>query len=117
MQRIRVLGVQAANGIYTADDRGLIQVEVSQLVDEVNRIASQAQFNTMDLFKGDFARGAKGSMWFHMGPNQFQREKVFIGTMTAQALRLIENDQPRSLSTAQKANDIIGIVDEALDKI
>jgi flagellin len=45
IQRIRVLAVQAANGIYTPEDRQLIQVEVSELVDEVDRIASQAEFN------------------------------------------------------------------------
>src|SRR5208283_4548204 len=45
LQRIRVLAVQSSNGIYTQEDRQLIQVEVSALVDEVDRIASQAEFN------------------------------------------------------------------------
>ena len=45
LQRIRVLAVQSSNGIYTNEDRQLIQVEVSALVDEVDRIASQAEFN------------------------------------------------------------------------
>src|SRR5210317_967280 len=39
LQRTRELAVQAANGIYTADDRSAIQLEVSQLVDEINRIS------------------------------------------------------------------------------
>ena len=43
LQRIRVLAVQSSNGIYSLEDRQLIQVEVSQLVDEVDRIASQAE--------------------------------------------------------------------------
>jgi len=42
MHRIRELAVQSANGIYSDEDRTQIQVEVSQLVDEVNRIASHA---------------------------------------------------------------------------
>ena len=45
LQRIRELSVQSANGIYTEEDRMQIQVEVSQLVDEIDRIASHAQFN------------------------------------------------------------------------
>eukprot|EP00494_Astrolonche_serrata_P013235 UN13352 len=45
MQRVRVLAIQSANGIYTNEDRSMIQVEVSQLIDEVDRIASQAEFN------------------------------------------------------------------------
>ena len=52
LQRIRVLAVQSANGIYTAEDRQMIQVEVSQLIDEVDRIASQAEFNKMSLLQG-----------------------------------------------------------------
>ena len=50
LHRLRTLSVQAANGIYTDEDRMQIQVEVSQLVDEINRIASHAQFNGMNTF-------------------------------------------------------------------
>jgi len=120
LQRIRVLSVQSSNGIYTSEDRQLIQVEVSALVDEVDRIASQAEFNRFTLLQGEFARGsAKGSMWFHMGPNMHQRERVYIQTMTAKALKLKAQDGSltASLSTAAKANDTIGMVDEALQKI
>ncbi|MEJ5190177.1 MAG: flagellin, partial [Breznakiellaceae bacterium] len=49
IQRLRELAVQAANGIYTDEDRMQIQVEVSQLVDEIDRIASHAQFNGMNM--------------------------------------------------------------------
>lgn len=120
IQRIRTLAVQASNGIYTAQDRQLIQVEVSSLVDEVDRIASQAQFNRFDLLKGDFARASStGSMWFHIGPNMHQRERVFIGTMTARSLNLKAQDGSimASLSTAGKANDTIGLADAALQSI
>jgi len=41
LHRVRELAVQSSNGIYTAEDRMQIQVEVSQLVDEINRIASE----------------------------------------------------------------------------
>lgn len=58
IQRIRVLAIQSSNGIYSAEDRQMIQVEVSQLVDEIDRIASQAEFNKMALLQGDFARGS-----------------------------------------------------------
>jgi len=49
LQRIRELAVQSANGIYSEDDRMQIQVEVEQLVDEIDRIASHAQFNGMNI--------------------------------------------------------------------
>jgi len=119
IQRIRVLSIQTSNGIYTPEDRQLVQVEVSALVDEVDRMASQAEFNKFKLFEGAFARGSKiSSMWFHMGPNQNQRERFFIGTMTAKALKLIGADnKPISISTPGKANDVIALADNALTKI
>ena len=90
LQRIRELAVQSANGIYTDEDRMQIQVEVSQLVAEVDRIASQAQFNGMNMLTGAFARdSAVGRvMQFQIGANVDQNEQVFIGTMTAQSLGL-----------------------------
>lgn len=119
IQRIRVLAVQSSNGIYTAEDRQMIQVEVSQLIDEVDRIASQAEFNKMNLFQGDFARGSRiSSMWFHIGPNQHQRERVYIQTMTSRSLNLKRYDGSLlTLSTAEFANDAIGILDAALYRI
>ena len=120
LQRIRTLAVQASNGIYTNEDRQLIQVEVSALVDEVDRIASQAEFNKFKLLLGEFSRtNPKASMWFHMGANMHQRERVYIGTMTSEGLRLKERTGEflASLSTAEKANRTIGVIDNAIHKI
>ncbi len=114
LQRVRVLAVQSANGIYTKEDRTLLQVEVSQMIDEVNRMSSQAEFNRFKIMLGDFARDSKtGSMWFHMGPNQNQRERAYVATMTAKALGI---DQV-SLTSVGRANDAIGLVDAALTKL
>ena len=93
VQRIRELAVQSSNGIYSDEDRMQIQVEVSQLVAEVDRIASQAQFNGMNMLTGRFAQATgenvpTASMWLHIGANMDQRMSVYIGTMTAQALGL-----------------------------
>jgi len=119
--RIRELAIQAANGIYSAEDRMQIQVEVSQLVDEIDRIASHAQFNGMNMLTGRFANFTglnvpTASMWFHIGANMDQRERVYIGTMTATALGLREfgNDAFISISTPDQANRNIGLLDEAL---
>ncbi len=120
LQRIRVLAVQSSNGIYTQEDRQLIQVEVSALIDEVDRIASQAEFNKFKLLLGDYSRtNPKGSMWFHIGANMHQRERVFIGTMTSQGLNLKEKTGRflANLSTADGANRTIGVIDDALHKI
>ena len=120
LQRIRVLAVQSSNGIYSDDDRQLIQVEVSALVDEVDRIASQAEFNKFKLLLGDFSKtNFKSSMWFHMGANMNQRERVYIVTMTAQGLGLREKTGAflADLGTAGGANNTIGVIDAGLHKI
>jgi flagellin len=120
LQRIRVLAVQSSNGIYTDQDRQLIQVEVSALVDEVDRIASQAEFNKFKLLLGDFSKAnPRASMWFHMGANMHQRERVYIGTMTAQGLGLKEGSGAfiADLASAGSANRTIGVIDDALHKI
>jgi len=124
IHRIRELAVQAANGIYTAEDRQYIQIEVSSLIAEVDRIASHAQFNGMNLLTGRFARLTgenivTASMWFHIGANMDQRTQVYIGTMTAAGLG-IRNVGDRSIltiSTPDDANRAIGTLDAAIRTI
>ena len=124
IHRIRELAVQSSNGIYSDEDRMQIQVEVSSLIDEVDRIASAAQFNGMNMLTGRFARptgenAVTGSMWFHIGANMDQRTQVYIGTMSATALGLknIGNEDKLSLAAPDDANRAIGTLDEALKKI
>ena len=124
IQRIRELAVQSSNGIYSAEDRMQIQVEVSSLIAEVDRIASTAQFNGMNMLTGRFARPTgenvvTASMWFHIGANMDQRTQVFVGTMSASALGLrnVGDESIMSLETPDEANRAIGTLDEALKKI
>jgi flagellin len=119
LHRIRELSVQSANGIYTAEDRLQIQVEVSQLVAEVNRVASHAQFNGMNMLTGAFAKDSstKRIMQFQVGANMDQNVRVFIGTMTAKSLGLIDaqgTTGTMSISTPETANTSIGMIDTAL---
>ena len=121
IQRVRELAVQAANGIYTEEDRMQIQVEVSALIDEVDRIASHAQFNGMNLLTGRFARSTgdntvTGSMWFHIGANIDQRKQVFIGTMTAKGLgvRNVGDESILTVETMDDANRAIGTLDNSI---
>ena len=124
IQRVRELSVQASNGIYTSEDRMQIQVEVSQLVDELDRVASHAQFNGMNMLTGRFAaetgtNTVTSSMWIHVGANMDQREQIFIGTMTADALglRQISTGEIMSLSTPEQSNRNIGVLDQALKTV
>jgi flagellin len=119
LHRLRELSVQSANGIYTDEDRMQIQVEVSQLVDEVNRIASHAQFNGMNLLTGAFAKNSAVNrvMQLQVGANMDQNKQIFIGTMTALALGLQGAQGVNgslTIATPEEANQAIGTVDAAL---
>lgn len=112
LHRMRELAVQSANGIYTEEDRGQIQVEISQLVDEVNRIASHAQFNTMPILNGDFANG----ITFQVGANADQRETISIGSVAASALfgSQAGGTSTIDLTNVDQANSAINTIDSAL---
>jgi len=121
IQRLRELAVQAANGIYTDEDRMYMQIEVSALVDEIDRVASHAQFNGMNMLTGRFGRPVgenvvTASMWLHIGANMDQREQIFVGTMTTKGLgiRNVGDDTFISLLDPDSANRTIGTLDRAL---
>ena len=118
LQRIRELAVQGSNGIYSDEDRMQIQVEVSSLVAEIDRIASTAQFNGMNMLTGRFAsEGLK----FQVGANMDQSVTAHIGTMTATALGLKgsqgEESNMISVSDVDSANMTLGAIDEALKNV
>ncbi len=121
LQRIRELAVQGSNGIYSDEDRMQIQVEVSQLVAEVDRIASSAQFNGMNLLTGRFSRESNTVMQFQIGANVDQNIRAYIGTMTATALGLkgIQGEESNviSVGSPDEANQTLATIDEALKTV
>ena len=119
LHRLRELAVQSANGIYSDEDRMQIQVEVSQMVDEVNRIASHAQFNGMNMLTGAFAMNSPTGriMQLQVGANMDQNARIYIGDMSATALGLTDsqgNEGKLSIADPAEANLAIGTVDSAL---
>jgi flagellin len=94
---------------------------VSQLIDEIDRVASHAQFNGMNMLTGRFAQQSgdnvvTASMWFHIGANMDQREQVFIGTMTSAGLgiRNVGDGSFIDLQSPETANQAIGTLDSAM---
>jgi flagellin len=81
LQRIRDLSLQAANGTNSDSDRASLQEEVSQLVSEIDRIATTTQFNGQNILDGSFT-----SEQFQVGANANQTISVSIGDAQADAL-------------------------------
>lgn len=123
LQRIRELAVQGANGIYSDEDRMQIQVEVSSLVAEVDRIASSAQFNGFNMLTGRFTTGGieEKGVSFQVGANMDQSVRVQVGNMSAAALgiRSQQGDESNivSVSSVDEANRTLGAIDEALKAV
>ena len=118
LQRIRELAVQSSNGLYSDEDRAMIQVEVSQLIAEVDRIASSAQFNGMNMLTGRFGKEAGTEMTFQIGANADQCISINIESATAASLGLKdiqgEAGNTISIASADEANSTIATIDEAL---
>jgi flagellin len=64
LQRIRELAVQSSNATNTQADRDALQSEVSQLLNEIDRVANKTSFNGVSLLDGSFT-GAN----FQVGAN------------------------------------------------
>lgn len=64
LQRIRELSVQSANATNSASDRAALQSEVSELIAEIDRVASTSSFNGVRLLDGSFSNQA-----FQVGAN------------------------------------------------
>ncbi|MCB2214737.1 flagellin [Desulfofustis glycolicus] len=78
LQRMRELAVQSANDSNTASDRASLQKEVSQLQNELNRIAETSEFNNQKLLDGSFT-----SALFQVGANKGQTIAVSVGNTRA----------------------------------
>ncbi len=75
LQRIRELAVQASNSTYSATDRASMDQEVQQRLSEINRIASQTQYNGLNLLDGSF-----GVANFQVGANAGQTISVDLSS-------------------------------------
>lgn len=119
LQRIRELAVQSANGIYSDEDRAMLQTEVEQLVSEVDRISQTAEFNGMTLLSGRFA---EDGIKLQVGANVDQNFTVKLADMSATALGLKGpgqdgTEQSISLADPESANMALATVDEALKAV
>ncbi|WAA09791.1 flagellin [Fervidibacillus albus] len=108
LQRMRELAVQAANDTNTTDDRAELQKEVSALIEEIDRISTDTEFNTQALLDGSFT----GKV-IHIGANTGQTLTVSIGTMGASALGVESVD----ISTQTGANSAIDSIDAAIKSV
>ena len=101
LQRLKTLAVQSSNGTYTDSDRALIQKEVDQLTTEITRIASQTEFNGLNVLSKD---GQK--VKFQVGNKNGQTISVTMKAMDAKALGIDKLDMKSSVNAPKQLTTI-----------
>lgn len=96
LQRMRELTVQASNDTNVSADRTAIAVELTALTEEIDRIASQTEFNTMKLLSGSFT-----GKNLQVGANRDQFISISIKAMSSTGLKV--NTVANTVSIAAKA--------------
>ncbi len=108
LHRLRELAVQSANAVYSEQDRSLLQIEVSQLIQEIDRIAESTEFNRFKILDG-----SNQDFQFQVGANPGQNIMVVMKTMSAEAIGV----SGLTMETVSTANDALRRVDEAVDTV
>jgi flagellin len=108
LHRLRELSVQSANAVYSDQDRSLLQIEVSQLIQEIDRIAESTEFNRFKILDG-----SNQDFQFQVGANPGQNITVVMKTMSAEAIGV----SGLTMETVSTANDALRRVDEAVDTV
>lgn len=129
LQRMRELAVQAANDTYTDEDRKELQKELNQLIDEIDRIGDNTEFNTQVLLDGSFT-----SKVIHIGANADQSITIDISSMKSDSIGTDSDDDGTvdtaintlkddsltgsgGIQTQSDANDAITVIDDAIKMV
>jgi flagellin len=108
LNRMRELAIQAANGTNSIAEREALQSEADQLTAEMNRIADSASFNGRTPLSGT-------QMDLQVGASTDEQINVTVDGVRASDLQL---DGGRiSFDTSKNAQDAIGAIDAALQKV
>ena len=116
LQRMRELTVQALNYSNTDDDREAIQLEITQLKEEIQRVAVQTKFNTNALLDGNFSGAV-----FQVGPNAGETITIStVGNMQTNSLGTAGDkiaDVDVSTIALAGSTDALGAIDAALSTV
>ena len=84
LQRVRELAIQSANSTNASGDRTALNAEVTQLKDEISRIATTTEFNGQRIIDGSFSSAS-----FQVGANANQTIGFAIGSVKASSIGAI----------------------------
>jgi len=116
LQRMRELAVQSANGTFQAIDRGQIDLEVQNLIDEINRISASTHYNGIQLLDGSF--GSMPVAGHSVTPAAGEMGPTTVNGFNIQTLQLLDStlaanqSANNSSNTGQAYNPLVGLMDQ-----
>lgn len=118
LQRCRELSIQAANDTLTSKERMYINVEFTQLKEEIDRIANGTQYNSQKLLNGDTNSPWAAGGILHVGPNDDLTTDEIIVTIGAITTGGMGIDGTNCIPTSQTSSvDAISTLDVAIDSV
>ena len=119
LQRLTTLASQSANGTYNTVARGNLQQEVDQLLEEINRIANNTDFNGIKPLAA--AGKNAGKMTFQIGPSKAEFVTMESKDMTASALGQETNAALKTISvdgaTTKAGNSAISVINNVINEV
>jgi flagellin len=129
LQRMREISVQSANDTNTATDRGELQKELDQLVEEIDRIAGNTEFNTKNLLGANDGAGVFSGIpqtfTFHIGANTGQKLDLSINSMDSSNIGTdiggtevtVASLKSTGISTQAGADTAITVINDAIEMV
>lgn len=114
LTRLRELSVQAASDTVGDQERGYLNMEYNQLVQEMDRIAKTTSFNGMPLLKGE---GKNGVLEFQVGAYGGDENKISFDAAATDATIESLGMDGSSIKSKEDAVGNLGIIDQAIEKV
>ncbi len=107
--RAKELTMQSSNGILSQDNRQALQSEMSQIVEEINRVAETTNFNGVTSLDGSLSQGVDGSLEFAVDS---------AGSSISLSLEGASIDPSQmDITTLEQAKEILATLEEFVQKI
>lgn len=112
---MRELSVQGANGIYEQDDLTAIANEISELTEQIDKIANDSEFNGIKLLKGE--NPDISGLNLQIGSNEGQNIKINMAEFDIRIDKLDIDGKITDTSKSEKYGEAITIYDDAIKKV
>ena len=119
LHRMRELAVQAINDTNGSQDRGYLQLEVNALMEEINRVANQTQYNGQTVLDGSLAAsGGNPGGQIQVGTEAGQSVGFSINSVDTDALALSSGgNSDIDVSDATNASDSLALITSAIEQV